>query len=61
MKSLFMYSLGPLKNAIAAIIDIIASVKANTKLDGDKTNVGNIIMQTKNNPAVTRRLTAAHP
>ena len=61
MKSLFMYSLGPLKNAMAAIIDIIASVKANTKLDGDKTNVGNIIMQTKINPAVTRKLTAAHP
>ena len=61
MNNLFMYSLGPLKNAIAAIIDIIASVKARTKLDGDNTSVGNIIIHTKINPAVTRKLTAAHP
>lgn len=61
MKSLFIYNLGPLKNAIAAIIDIIASVKESTKLDGDNTNVGSIIMHTKINPAVIRKLSAAHP
>lgn len=59
INSFFMYSLGPLKNAIAAIIEIIANVKLSTKLEGDITSVGNIIKQTKMSPIVIRKLAAA--
>jgi hypothetical protein len=59
MNNFFMYSLGPLRKAIAAIIEIIANVKHSTKLEGDITRVGSIMKQTKMSPIVIRKLAAA--